>query len=212
MESRSQVWVMEEFRVARAASAVTVVRLFLPFVLLIPVWLIFIAFIPDHHRIGPVLLAVVATVVLPGVRLARWRQLAAATVARFSPDGVEMEGRYGSRVHLAWRHVERIDVVESRFPSPRTIAKAGRIGVRTGARQCIGLVGWGEYEIPHQAPSWLPAHRARLPIDPASGLRKISIPLGAVDPLWEYGPMGDQIRRHRPDLFQPAVAPGTYPA
>ncbi|MFI6909431.1 hypothetical protein ACIBKY_49780 [Nonomuraea sp. NPDC050394] len=196
---------MDEFRMARVFSAVTVVRLSLPFVLLIPVWLVFIALIPDHHRIGPVLLAAVATVVLPGVRLARWWHLAAATVVRLSPDSVEMEDRYGSRVHLAWRHVERIDVVESRIPSPRTITRAGRIGVRTGARQCVGLVGWGEYEIARHAPSWLPAHRARLPIDPASGLRKISIPLGAVDPLWEHGPMGDRIRRFRPDLFQPAV-------
>ncbi|MFD9944847.1 hypothetical protein ACFWYW_29480 [Nonomuraea sp. NPDC059023] len=193
-------------------SVVTVVRLVLPFVLLIPVWLIFIALIPDHHRIGPVLLAAVATVVVPGVRLARWRQLAVATVARFSPESVEMEDRYGSRVHLAWRHIDRIDAVESRFPSPRTIAKAGKIGVRTGARRCIGLIGWGDYEIPHQAPRWLPAYRARLPVDPASGLRKISIPLGAVDPLWESGPMGDRVRRHRPDLFQPAVASGAHPA
>ncbi|MEV4895559.1 hypothetical protein AB0K48_39920 [Nonomuraea sp. NPDC055795] len=203
---------MEEFRMARAFSVATVVRLCLPFALSIPVWLVFIAFIPDHHRIGPALLAAAATVVLPGVRLAWWRRLAAATVARFSPEGVEMEDRYGSRVHLAWRHIERIDVVESRIPSPRTITKAGRIGVRTGARQCVGLVGWGEYEIPPHAPKWLPAHRARLPFDPASGLQKISIPLGAVDPLWENGPMGDRIRRHRPDLFQPAVAPGAHPA
>ncbi|GAA3716584.1 hypothetical protein GCM10022224_097770 [Nonomuraea antimicrobica] len=86
--------------------------------------------------------------------------MTAATVAHLSPEGVEMEDWYGSRVRLAWRHVERIDVVGSRIPSPRTITKAGRIGVRTGARQCIGLVGWGEYEIPHNAPDWLLAHRS----------------------------------------------------
>ncbi|TDE58158.1 hypothetical protein E1295_05980 [Nonomuraea mesophila] len=201
---------MEEFRMARAFSVATVVRLFLPSVLLIPVWLVFIAFIPDHHRSELVILAAGATVALAGVRLVRWRQMAAATVVRLSTEGVEMEDRYGSRVRLAWRHVERIDVVESGISSTRTITKAGRIGVRTGAGQCIGLVGWGEFEIPHNAPNWLLAHRARLPIDPASGLQRISIPLGVVDPLWEHGPMGDQVRQHRPDLFQPTVAPGTH--
>ncbi|MGP4105356.1 hypothetical protein [Nonomuraea sp. KM90] len=203
---------MEEFRMARAFSVATVVRLLLPSALLIPVWLVFVAFIPDHHRSELMILAAGATVAFAGVRLARWRQMAAATVARLSPEGVEMEDWYGSRVRLAWRHVGRIDVVGSRIPSPRTITKADRIGVRTGARQCIGLVGWGEYETPHHVPNWLLAHRARLPIDPASGLQRISIPLGVVDPLWEHGPMGDQVRQHRPDLFQSTVAPSTHPA
>ncbi|WP_090946175.1 hypothetical protein [Nonomuraea jiangxiensis] len=202
---------MEEFRMARAFSVATVVRLFLPSVLLIPIWLVFIAFIPDR-LIELVFLAAGATVVFAGVRLVRWRQAAAATVARLSSEDVEMEDWYGSRVRLAWRNVERIDVVESRIPSPRTITRAGRIDVRTGARQCIGLVGWGEHEIPHNAPNWLLAHRARLPIDPATGLQRISIPLGVVDPLWEHGPMGAQVRQHRPDLFQSTVAPGTHSA
>ncbi|MCF6467446.1 hypothetical protein FAF44_03330 [Nonomuraea sp. MG754425] len=203
---------MEEFRMARVFSVATVVRMLLPSVLLIPVWLIFIAFVPDRHNMEAVFLAAGVTVAFAGVRLVRWRLMAAATVARVSPDGVEMGDWYGSRVRLAWRDLERVDVVESRIPSPRTIVKDGRIGVRTGARQCVGLVGWGEYEISHQAPNWLLAHRARLPIDPASGRQRISIPLGVVDPLWEDGPMGDQVRRHRPDLFEPTVASGAPPA
>jgi hypothetical protein len=198
---------MHEFRMVRVFSLATVVRSLLPPVLLLPLWLILIGIIAGRHT-GLMFLAVGAMVVFAGVRLVRWQQVATATVVRLSPDGVEMEDWYGSCVRLAWRHIERIDVVESRIPSPRTVTRAGKVDVRTGARQCIGLVGWGEYEVPRNAPNWLLAHQARLPIDPATGLQEISIPLGAVDPLWERGPMSDQVRHHRPDLFQPTAAPG----
>ena len=42
---------------------------------------------------------------------------------------------------------------------------------------------------------------AREPVEPETGLRSVSIPLGAIDPLWERGPMGDWVRHHRPDLL-----------
>ncbi|MEV4806191.1 hypothetical protein AB0K18_39840 [Nonomuraea sp. NPDC049421] len=201
---------MEEFRMARAFSPATIVRLILPSILLIPVWLVMIAVIPDRHRLDLVLIAAGATVSLAAVRSVRWRQLSAATVARLSPEGVEMQDWYGSRVRLAWDDVEGVAVVDSRIPSPRTITRDGRVAVRTGARECVGLAGWGTYDIPPNAPAWLSAHRARLPIDPASGLRRITIPLGAIDPQWEFGSMGEAVRHHRPDLLQAKA--GSLPA
>ncbi|MEV1245412.1 hypothetical protein ACIBO2_02015 [Nonomuraea sp. NPDC050022] len=180
----------------REFSLATAARLFSPLILLAPVCLM----LPGSHVAWGLAAAGMAIPAI-GVRLARHRQMAADTVVRFSAQGVEMEDAYGSRLRLAWRHIERVDVVESRVPSPRTIAEADRIYVRTGTRKCIGVVGWGEYEISPSAPGWLLCHLERMPVDPVTGLQKLSIPLGVVDPLWEHGPMGDRVRHHRPDLL-----------
>jgi hypothetical protein len=40
-----------------------------------------------------------------------------------------------------------------------------------------------------------------------TGLERLSIPLGTVDPLWEGGPMGDWVRRNSPDLFNRLESP-----
>ncbi|GII03012.1 hypothetical protein [Planobispora takensis] len=179
---------------AHAFSVAIVIRLLIPSLLFIPACLMLVSVVPGS-RTGPVLLSLGAMVGFVRMRLTGRRQMAVATVARFSSQGVEMEDVYGSRTRLQWRNVERIDVVETRIPSPRTVTDAGRVVVRTGARRCVGLVGWGEYEIPRNASGWLLAHRDRLPVDPATGLREIGIPLGVVDPLWEHGPMGERVRR-----------------
>ncbi|MEU7863126.1 hypothetical protein [Nonomuraea sp. NPDC049141] len=166
--------------------------------LLIPVFLLLRSIPGSDIEVG--VIAAAATMIAVGVRLARYWQLAADTVVRFSAQGVEMEDAYGSRVRLAWRHIEGIDVVDSRVPSPRTVIRADGTHIRTGTRKCVGVVGWGEYEISPRAPGWLISHLDRLPVDPVTGLPRLGIPLGVVDPLWEDGPMGDRIRRHRPDL------------
>lgn len=188
----------------RKFSVSAIVRLLSPFVLLIPVCLV-VKSLPGPQMDLVFLVAGIAVIAI-GVRLARYRQLAADTVVRFSAQGVEMEDAYGSRVRLAWRHIEGIDVVDSRVPSPRTVIRADGTHIRTGTRKCVGVVGWGDYEISPRAPGWLISHLDRMPVDPITGLPKLSIPLGVVDPLWEEGPMGDRVRRHRPDLPQPAGA------
>lgn len=180
----------------RQFSLATAARLLSPLILLVPACLV----LPGPHIAWGLTSAGMAMLAI-GVRLARRRQMAADTVVRFSAQGVEMEDAYGSRVRLAWRHIERVDVVESRVPSPRTIAEADRIYVRTGTRKCIGVVGCGEYEVSPSAPGWLLCHLERMPVDPETGLQKLSIPLGVVDPLWEHGPIGDRVRHHRPDLL-----------
>jgi hypothetical protein len=81
------------------------------------------------------------------------------------------------------------------------------IRVRTGTRRCVGLVGWGEHEVPLEVPGWMIAHLARTEVDRRTGLERLSIPLGTVDPLWEDGPMGDWVRRNRPDLFNRLESP-----
>ncbi|MFI9592241.1 hypothetical protein [Nonomuraea sp. NPDC052265] len=40
------------------------------------------------------------------------------------------------------------------------------------------------------------------PADPVTGRPEVAIPLGEIDPLWERGPMGDWVRRLRPDLMR----------
>lgn len=183
-----------------AFSFAAAARTLAPFVLLMPLCAALVLIRVPH--VGLVVSALgAAAAVVTGVRLARRRLIARTTTARFSVQGVEMEDGYGGRVQLAWRHIERVGVVDTRVPSPRTVTRGDRIAVRTGARQCVGLVGLGYYEIPPRAPHWLWNHLARMPVDPATGLHEISIPLGAVDPLWEGGPMGEWVRRHRPDLF-----------
>ncbi len=191
----------------RRFSLSAMARLLSPFALLMPICLV--AKSLPGPQIALVFLVATMAVIATGVRLAKDRQLAADTVVRFSAQGVEMEDAYGSRVRLAWRHIEGIDVVDSRVPSPRTVIRADGTHIRTGTRKCVGVVGWGEYEVSPDAPGWLISHLDRLPVDPVTGLAKLGIPLGVVDPLWEHGPMGDQVRRHRPDLPHLAGVPGS---
>ncbi|MEU8245215.1 hypothetical protein [Nonomuraea sp. NPDC048916] len=197
---------MDEFRMVRAFPPATIARLLIPLISLIPMFLVLSPGVLPSRESGVVfgLGAMAAIALAIVVRLVRHERMAANTVVRFSSHGVEMEDPYGSCVRMTWPYIEDIEVVECHTPSPRTIAEPDRIHVRTGARQCIGLTGWGEYEVSLHAPDWLVSHLARSPVDPRTGLQRLSIPLGAVDPLWERGPMGDQVRRHRPDLFAPA--------
>ncbi len=190
-----------------AFSLATVAGSLVPLVLSMPLCAILV--LVGHPHVGLIVsaLGATATAVVAGARLNRRRRIARTTTARFSIQGVEMKDGYGGRVQLAWRHIERIGVVETRVPSPRTVTRGDRISVRTGARQCVGLVGLGYYEIPPGAPHWLWTHLTRVPVDPETGLHEIGIPLGVVDPLWEGGPMGDWVRRHRPDLFDQAALP-----
>ncbi|WP_204045143.1 hypothetical protein [Acrocarpospora phusangensis] len=145
--------------------------------------------------------AAVVTAVLMGVLVARHGRMVAGTVARFSPQGVEMEDVYGSRLRLNWPDVDRVDVVESHVASPCRIVRPGGASVRTGAMQCVGLVGWGERDLSQSVPRWIRVALAREPIDPDTGLQRLSVPLGAIDPRWEQGSMGDWVRRYRPDLL-----------
>ncbi|MFI6595968.1 hypothetical protein ACIBHX_06955 [Nonomuraea sp. NPDC050536] len=196
---------MDEFRMADALSLADLARSLALFVLLAPLCLALVML--PGRPVELVLAALGAAAGLAGVRLARQRRMARATIARFSSQGVEMVDGYGARIQLAWRHIERIGVVETRVPSPRTVTRGDRIYVRTGARQCVGLVGWGYYELPPHAPHWLWTHLTRMRVDPETGLSEISIPLGVIDPLWERGPMGELVRRRRPELFHQESRP-----
>ena len=69
-----------------------------------------------------------------------------------------MEDTYGSCLRLSWSHVDRVDVVESRMASSRTIGRPGGIRVRAGAMQCVGLVGWGGRDLSLRVPGWMRVH------------------------------------------------------
>ncbi|MER6947088.1 hypothetical protein ABT294_23930 [Nonomuraea sp. NPDC000554] len=168
--------------------------------LFFPVCLLLGALLTQSSVAGLVI-GVAATAALGGVLVVKYRRMVAGTVVRFSPQGVEMSDAYGYRLRLSWPRIERVDVVRSRMASPRTIGRPGGLRVRAGAMQSVGLVGWGERDVPARMPRWMRDHLARVPVDPETGLQWLAIPLGAVDPLWERGPMGDWVRRHRPDLL-----------
>jgi hypothetical protein len=202
---------VDEFRMRRGSLLAFASPSLLPLVLIFPATLMISLFFTDSGFIG-LLFAAGVTAALVGVLLDKHRRMVAGTVARFSPQGVEMEDVYGTCLRLSWPHADRVDVVESRLASSRTIGRPGGIRVRTGAMQCVGLVGWGERDLSLRVPGWMRVHLTREPVDPETGLQWLSIPLGAIDPLWERGPMGDWVRHHRPDLLtcpETAGAPGS---
>ncbi|GAA3108293.1 hypothetical protein GCM10020001_027920 [Nonomuraea salmonea] len=71
------------------------------------------------------------------------------------------------------------------------------------ALRSVGLIGWGERAVPPRIPAWMRDRLARVPVDPATGRPEVTIPLGEFDPVWQRGPMGDWVRRYRPDLMGP---------
>src|SRR5690606_33045215 len=138
---------------------------------------------------------------LAGVLVVKHRRLVRGTVVRFSAVGVELTDAYGFRLRLRWPDIERVGVVESRMASPRAVGRPGGVRVRAGAMRSLGLIGWGEREVPPRVPRWMRDHLAGVPADPRTGLRQVAIPLGAVDPGWQRGRMGEWVRHHRPDLL-----------
>ncbi len=190
---------MDEFRIGRGSFLAFAAPFLLPLLLFFPVALLLGSILTDGA--WGLVIGVAGTSALLGVLVVKHRRMVAGTVVRFSPRGVEMADTYGFVLRLDWPDVQRVGVVESRMASPRTIGRPGGVRVRAGAMQSVGLVGWGEREVPARMPGWMRDHLARIPVDPDTGLQWLGIPLGAVDPLWERGPMGDWVRRHRPDLL-----------
>ncbi len=68
-------------------------------------------------------------------------------------------------------------VLVSRY---RRMVRGTVVQVRAGAMRSVGLVGWGEREVPLRVPGWMRAHLARVPVDPDTGLQWLGIPLGVV--------------------------------
>ncbi|MGI5273888.1 hypothetical protein ACQEUU_32440 [Nonomuraea sp. CA-218870] len=191
---------MEEFRIRQRALG----RFVAPFALhlvLFFVAAVVLGGVLTRDGLWSLVIAMAATGALVGALVSRYRRMVRGTVVRFSDAGVEMTDTYGFRLRLKWADIERVDAVESRMPSPRRVTRPGGVRVRAGAMQSLGLVGWGEREVPPRVPGWMRAHLARVPVDPVTGLQWLGIPLGAVEPLWEHGRMGEWVRRHRPDLL-----------
>ncbi|MEV0378556.1 hypothetical protein [Nonomuraea sp. NPDC050643] len=150
---------------------------------------------------GGVAIGALATAALLAALAVKHRRLTAGTVARFSADGVELTDALGFRVRLRWPDIARIDIVDTRLASPRRIGRPGGARVRVQPLRSVGLIGWGERTVPPRIPGWMRDRLSRVPTDPATGRPEVAIPLGEFDPLWERGPMGDWVRRHRPDLM-----------
>ncbi|HUR05314.1 MAG TPA: hypothetical protein VM347_22410 [Nonomuraea sp.] len=191
---------MDEFRIRQGSFPAFVAPFLMPLVLFFPVCLLLGAILTGSSVAG-VLMGILGVGALVGVLAVKYHRMVAGTVVRFSSQGVELEDTYGFRLRLEWARMERIDVVESRMASPRTLGRLGGVRVRAGALRSAGLIGWGTREVPPSVPRWMRAQLAGVPVDPRTGLQWLGIPLGAIDPLWERGPMGDWVRRQRPDLL-----------
>jgi hypothetical protein len=128
-----------------------------------------------------------------------------STVLRMSPAGVEWWDAYGFHVRLRWDRVVRVGEVHTAMTKP-----GARVGVSGGVKLSVrawensGLIGWGKQRVPDKAPAWVKDMLARAPRDPATGAPEVAIPLSGLDDTWTMGPMGDWVRRYRPDLL-PAV-------
>ncbi|SEG93943.1 hypothetical protein SAMN05444920_108240 [Nonomuraea solani] len=191
---------MAEFRIRAGTFPRFLAPFIAPLVLFFAVCLLLGAIFTGSTP-GGIAVGALATAALVAVLAAKYRRLTTGTVARFSADGVELTDSHGFRVNLRWPDITRIDVVDTQLANPRRVGRPG--GARAGVRplRSAGLIGWGERVVPPRIPGWMRERLSRVPVDPASGRPEVSIPLGEFDPLWERGPMGDWVRRHRPDLM-----------
>jgi hypothetical protein len=191
---------MDEFRIRAGSFPRFAAPFAAPLVLFFAVCLLLGAIFTNSTPLG-VLIGALATAALLAVLVVKHRRLASGTVVRFAPDGVELSDSYGFRTRLRWPDISRIDVVDTQLANPRRIGRPGGVQVRAQALRSAGLIGWGERTVPSRIPGWMRDRLARVPVDPATGRPEVAIPLGEFDPLWERGPMGDWVRRHRPDLM-----------
>ncbi len=125
-----------------------------------------------------------------------------STVLRMSPAGVEWWDGYGFHVRLRWDRIVRVGEVRTAMTKPGArvgVAGGARIGVRAWSNS--GLIGWGEQRIPATAPGWVRELLDRAPRDPRTNATEVAIPLAGLDDTWTVGPMGDWVRRYRPDLL-----------
>lgn len=157
---------------------------------------------------GGIAVGALATAVLVGVLHRKFRALVAHTVVRFSEAGVELVDGRGFRTRLAWADVTRIDTVHSQLADGRPIGHGFGARARVGRSSSEGLVGWGERVTPARIPGWMRDQLAAAPVNPANGRPEVAIPVGALDPSWTLGPMGDWVRRFRPDLLPPVPPVG----
>lgn len=191
---------MEEFRIRPGSFPRFAAAFVGPLILFFLVCLLLGAFLTGGTA-GGIAIAALATAGLTGVLALKYRRLAESTVVRFSAEGMELSDHHGFQVRLRWPDITRIDVVETQPASPRRIGRLGGLRVRTQPLRATGVIGWGERVVPARIPGWMRDRLAAAPVDPDSGRPEVAIPLGEFDPLWERGPMGAWIRRHRPDLL-----------
>ncbi|WP_327089871.1 hypothetical protein OIE66_04425 [Nonomuraea sp. NBC_01738] len=190
---------MEEFRIRPGSFWRFAAAFAGPLLLFFLVCLLLGAIATGSTPLGTVIGLACAGALL-AVVAAKHRRLVTGTVVRFTDEAVELSDAYGFRVRLRWPDITRIDAVDTRVAAPGAIGRRGGLRVRARPLRATGLVGWGERETPARIPRWMRDRLAAAPVDPVTGRPEVAIPLGELDPLWERGPMGAWIRRHRPDL------------
>ncbi len=196
-----------EFRMAEGGFG----RMVVPFVIMLVFFAAIMLLLGSVFGsiLGGVVAAVVGTGALTAVLYAKFVKMKAGTIVRFSEYGVELSDTKGFRTRLNWPDITRVGQVHTQMAGPDAIGEQNGVQVSVGAMKSQGIIGWGDRVIPPSAPDWLRANLAAQPRHPYDGRPEVAIPLGGVDPNWQYGPMGQWLRQYRPDLLG-AAAPG-YP-
>lgn len=150
---------------------------------------------------GGIFAAVVLCGALVGIQYAKFVRMQEGTVLRFSERGIELTDTKGWRVSLSWPDMTHVGPVLTQTVNPKAMGVPGGVQVSAGPSRSIGISGWGERVIPPSAPRWQREMLASAPRNPADGRSMVAIPLGDIDPGWTSGPMGQWLRRYRPDLL-----------
>jgi hypothetical protein len=196
------------FRVATGAPATLGRRLVAPLIVVF-VLLVLLGSLSGNVIIG-LGLGVVGTAALGGILTRRLSSGVGTTVLRTSPAGIELLDGQGFGFLVRWRDVTEVGQVSAVLSGqplmPADLVERAAEGGDAGT----GLIGQGSRVIPD--PETLPRYlRRRLPPQRADApLTPVAVPLGAIDPGWKDGAIGDAVRRHRPDLLAPT--PGSPPA
>jgi hypothetical protein len=158
--------------------------------------------------VGGLIGSVVGTAIMVGVLYRKFVRMKSGTVVRFSEHGVELSDPLGFRIRLLWPDMTRIGQVNTRMAS--SAAVGGDLQVGIGEMKSRGIIGWGDRVVPPNAPGWMREHLATQPKNLYDGRPEVAIPLGGIDPNWLQVPMGQWIRRYRPDLVDFGY-PQAYP-
>lgn len=155
---------------------------------------------------GPVASVVIPVVIIVAV-VGLSRYASRSQGLRMSAYGVELLRRDGGIVRMRWPDIEQIAVVAQRGRSivaPYGIARAAAgasMSAYMAANTGPGLLGRGESLTPaeaqqqrQQGSAWLTYRQT---------LDQFGLRLVVIDRDWLNGPIGDWIRRYRPDLLPP---------
>jgi hypothetical protein len=124
-----------------------------------------------------------------------------STVIRMSPVGVEMRDDLGFDLRLRWADITRVGEIVTYTVKPGTSVDLAIGSVPALQWKNMGLIGWGQRQVPSRLPGWAVEQLAQARRHPETRALEIGIPLGTIDPRWPEGGMGHWVSQYRPDLL-----------